>query len=211
MSAKRIDLAGKVFGKLTVLEYSHSNRYAYWKCRCECGKETIVRSSHLIAGLVKTCGCSWAENGKKTVIHAQNANVIHGDSKSRLYNIWSNMLQRCENENATGFALYGGRGIKVCPEWHDYVVFKEWALKNGYRDDLTIDRESVNGNYEASNCRWADTETQANNTRRNIVLTLNNETMTASQWAKQLGISRTTFFRLLKQGKNLEDIARRRA
>ena len=208
MAAKRIDLTGKTFGKLTVLGYSHSNRYAYWKCKCECGKETTVRSSHLLLGAVKTCGCSWQENGKKTIIHAQKANIVHGESKTRLHVIWTNIIQRCENEDSTGYKNYGGRGVRVFSEWHDFTVFREWAVKNGYNDKLSIDRIDVNGDYEPSNCRWVTIEIQANNKRKNVFITYNNETKTASKWAGILGISRTTFFRWLKQGKSLEDIIR---
>jgi hypothetical protein len=77
------------------------------------------------------------------------------------------MLQRCENPNATKYELYGGRGIKVCEEWHTYTVFRDWALSHGYADNLSIDRINPNGNYEPSNCRWA-TDKEQSNDRRNV-------------------------------------------
>jgi len=209
MAAKRNDLTGKIFGKLTVLGYSHSNRYAYWKCRCECGKETIVRSSHLVSGAIKTCGCSWQENGK----NAHEANLSHGgcrSGRSRLYIIWCNIIQRCENQNSTGYRYYGGRGIKIFSEWHDFKVFRDWATKNGYNDKLTIDRIDVNGNYEPSNCRWATMEVQANNKRKNVNLTYKGITKTAVQWAREYDIPISTFFRWLNEGESIEDIFQKR-
>jgi len=206
MPAKRIDLTGKIFGKLTVLEYSHSDKYAYWKCRCECGKKTIVRSSHLIAGLVKSCGCIVSEIGKRSIKIAQNVNRKHDDSKTRLFTIWVNMRQRCINPGYTGYKDYGGRGIKVCQEWENYLVFREWALSNGYAENLTIDRIDVNGNYEPSNCRWSDKTTQANNTRRNVYITYCGETKSIAQWAKGIDVPISTFARWLKNGESFEHI-----
>jgi hypothetical protein len=206
MAAKRKNLTRMKFGKLTVIRYAYSKRYAYWLCRCDCGKEKNVRSSHLIRGAVKTCGCSWIENGQRTIKFAQDSNVTHGDTvcgRTRLYGIWINMKQRCK---ADGHKDYGGRGIRVCDAWYDYTAFKRWALENGYNDTLSIDRIDVNGNYEPENCRWANNEIQSNNTRRNVFITCFGETKTVSQWAKYLGISLSTFSRWLKQGKTIEGI-----
>jgi len=211
MPTKRKDLTGMTFGNLTVIEYAYSKKYAYWKCRCKCGEETFVRSSHLIAGAVKSCGCVNSEIGKRTVKSAQNANRKHDESKSRLHVIWTNMKQRCGNSKNAGYKDYGGRGIKICHEWENcYIAFRDWALTNGYREDLTIDRIDNNGNYEPSNCRWANKEIQSNNQRRNINITYKNEIKTASEWAKELGISRTTFYRWLNQGKTIDEIANKR-
>jgi TnpA family transposase len=117
------------------------------------------------------------------------------------------MKQRCGNKNNRWYKDYGGRGIKIYPEWTDnYLTFRDWALSNGYADNLTIDRIDNNGNYEPSNCRWADKETQSSNQRRNIYLTYNNETKTVTQWAKEFGVSISTFRRWIKQGKSLDEI-----
>lgn len=109
--------------------------------------------------------------------------------KSRLYTIWKNMKARCSN-NASQNSYYGARGITVCEEWRNsYQAFYNWAMANGYTDELTIDRIDVNGNYEPSNCRWATLKEQANNKRNNRLLTYNGKSLTVSQWTKELGFN----------------------
>lgn len=109
-------------------------------------------------------------------------------SNTRLFWIWHSMMDRCSNKNAVGYKHYGGKGIQVCDEWKDSTAFIKWALANGYRDDLTIDRIDSNKNYEPDNCRWADWKVQANNTSRNHYLTINGETKTLAQWAEYYGV-----------------------
>lgn len=87
-------------------------------------------------------------------------------SSTRLYHIWVQMIQRCNNPKSTTYHKYGLKGIKVCDEWHDPYKFMGWALLNGYRDGLTIDRENFNLNYTPENCRWVTTEIQGINRRK---------------------------------------------
>ena len=84
----------------------------------------------------------------------KNPNYIHGYRGTKLYKIWRNMKSRCLNKNRENYQYYGGRGITIYPEWLDFIPFRDWALKNEYREDLTIDRKDINGNYEPSNCQW---------------------------------------------------------
>lgn len=99
------------------------------------------------------------------------------------------MLHRCENPKREKYPNYGGRGITVCDEWHNFSVFVEWAYSNGYESSLTIDRIDNNGNYEPSNCRWVDAVAQANNKSTNVVIEACGITGNATQWARLLGIS----------------------
>ena len=98
------------------------------------------------------------------------------------------MRQRCRDVNCTDFPDYGGRGIKVCQEWHDYAVFHAWAMANGYNDHMSIDRQDVDGDYSPDNCKWIAMEAQARNKRNNHKITYNGETKTLAEWAQIIGI-----------------------
>lgn len=101
--------------------------------------------------------------------------------------------------------MYGGRGITICDEWrNDFYSFYSWSIENGYKDGLTIDRVDNNKGYCPENCRWADLETQANNTRRNHYITYNNETKTLTQWAKLLNVNVETLRYRVNHG-NMKD------
>lgn len=122
--------------------------------------------------------------------------------KSRLSRIYDHMYQRCYNPNCKDYKDYGGRGITICDEWLDNtiisvrysrykkgkLIFKEWALSNGYADDLTIDRIDVNKEYFPNNCRFVDEKTQANNKRTNKYLSYKGKTQTLAQWCNELGL-----------------------
>lgn len=132
---------------------------------------------------------------------------IHGGKHTRLYNTWCSMRERCKNPHHSDYSRYGGRGIRVCEEWDkDYSIFRDWAMQNGYTDNLTIDRIDNNGNYEPCNCRWVTRREQNRNYSRNHFITYNGETKCLSDWADYFGISRTTVLFRLKQGKPLDEV-----
>lgn len=124
----------------------------------------------------------------------------------RLRGVWRNMIQRCHNPNHPQYCSYGGRGITVCDEWrNDYPCFREWALKNGYAQGLTIDRIDNNGGYSPQNCRWATYKEQNRNKRSNRNITLNGETKCLSEWAEFFGIGVPIVTRRLNDGWAEED------
>lgn len=114
----------------------------------------------------------------------------HGQSYTKLYGVWHGMIQRCENPKSKAAKNYCLKGIKVCSEWMNFSNFFEWSIKNGYKDGLTLDRIDSSKNYCPDNCRWVDRFVQNSNTSRNVYYTYNGKTMTASQWARELGITR---------------------
>lgn len=121
-------------------------------------------------------------------------------SKSKLYDVWYQMKKRCYRKENSNYKYYGERGITVCDEWKkDYKAFKSWAIANGYKEGLTLDRINSNGNYEPSNCRWATIEEQARNMRINVFYTVGNETHTLSEWARIIGKSKSTVHDGLKR------------
>lgn len=160
----RLHLEGERYGKLVVVEeaepiYSKTGKMIRrWKCKCDCGNITIVRHGDLRNGSTVSCGCY---NYQK-----ESAVKTHGYSRTKLGNVFEGMKQRCNNPKNKNYEKYGGRGIKICTEWlNDPKKFFDWAIKNGYKEGLSIDRIDVNGNYEPDNCRWADNETQCLNQR----------------------------------------------
>lgn len=208
--SKLIDMTGwkmKEHGfpesRITVIQKSENKKnddtHAYWLCECDCGKRFVASGKNLRKGKTLSCGCFRKEA-------SSNRNSTHHISKDRLYHIWLSTKARCYNPKLRSYKDYGGRGIIVCNEWkYNFENFEKWANENGYRDDLSIDRIDVNGNYEPSNCRWADILTQANNKRNNVYISYEGETLTLNQWSVKTGINRCTLrYRLYDLKWNVE-------
>ena len=142
-----------------------------------------------------------------TIIRAISERELYMDK--RLWKIWSSMHERCELQSHMHFKDYGGRGIFVCDEWSDYLPFAKWARKNGYADDLTIDRIDTDGDYEPSNCRWVTVKEQQNNKRNNHIVEYKGKRYTLTQLAEMVGIGKTTLRERLKMGWSVEDAVSR--
>lgn len=127
-------------------------------------------------------------------------------SHHRLYHIWFDMKRRCYQKQNKRWEKYGGRGIKVCPEWlNNFQAFFDWSMANGYAADLTIDRINMDGDYSPNNCRWADKFQQANNRSNNHYITYHGETKTMMEWSKVIGMSYTTLRRRINSGWDVKD------
>ena len=146
---------GMRFGKLTLIERLPGGQK--WLCQCDCGNMVTTQ----IAGGSRQCvSCGLKESSLKHIKHGYN----RAGKPERIYRIWIGMKSRCRNPNDTGYCYYGGRGIDICDEWWgDFDTFLEWAMDNGYSDDLTIDRIDVNDGYYPNNCRWITMAEQATN------------------------------------------------
>ena len=183
------NLVGMKFGRLTVMDReSPKSKKAkgLWVCKCECGNVIKVNTSDLKSGNTTSCGCKRKET-------LRQLRTKHGESNTRLYNVWSDMKKRCYNTKNVDYKNYGGRGISVCDEWMDFQNFYDWAIANGYdetapRGQCTIDRINVDGNYEPENCRWVDRYIQMNNKRNNRILTYNGESHTLAEWCEIVNI-----------------------
>ncbi|MBR6613181.1 MAG: hypothetical protein IKK84_00250 [Clostridia bacterium] len=196
---KFIDLTNEIIGRLTVIErVENIGKCTMWKCKCECGKEVVIRQPDLRSGRTQSCGCLHSEQ-------LSLRNTTHNLSKTKLCSIWRSMKGRCLNPKDQAYKNYGGRGVTICEEWsNNFVAFYNWAINNGYSEELSIDRIDNNGNYEPSNCRWATRKVQANNKRDNHYLIYNGKSQTISQWANELNIKPHTILRRLNLGWSVE-------
>jgi hypothetical protein len=203
-SSHIIDLTGKRFGRILVLSGVPSvpGKNKKWVCVCDCGTEKTITGQSLRDGKTISCGCFHRE------MVARNAainNRTHGRSRTYIYAVWRGMMVRCHKPTATSYPNYGARGIVVCERWHK---FENFLADIGERpsSNHSLDRIDNDGNYEPGNCRWATQEEQLNNTRVNVKITYNGETLTAIQWARKLGMAPHTVYNRHSKGWSPERI-----
>lgn len=192
-------LMGKRFGRLVVLQRVNNIKTSVaYLCECDCGKKIIVTAGRLISGNTKSCGCL---RNEKTGQRDKMRCTTHGKSRTRLYRIWATMKGRCFIKSHGAYKKYGARGILVCDEWkNDFATFEKWAIANGYREDLTLDRIDSNGHYCPKNCRWVSIQEQNQNRSCNRFLEYNGEKMTIAEWSRKLNIPYATINNRIKSG-----------
>lgn len=188
----RTQLAGQRFGLYTAVSYFGEGK---WICQCDCGKKSNVVTSNLLRGQSKSCGC------RKPEVSRQNM-LRHGLADSRIHRSWMSMRQRCLNQNDRAYKNYGGRGIGISDRW---LAFENFAQDMGSMPDgYELDRINVNGNYEPTNCRWANPKTQANNKRNNRILEIDGISKTLTQWCESTGITKSAAQKRLALGWSVE-------
>lgn len=217
MSSRAIEeKPGARYGRLTVIERKENNKHkiAMYLCKCDCGNEKVIKGTALRNGTTKSCGCyqrDVASATAKVYIASENfkppTRYRHGYANTRLFEIWCRMRERCTNPAKDHYDRYGGRGIKVCNEWmKDFVPFKEWALANGYQDNLSIDRIDNDGDYSPDNCRWATQSEQCRNRSNTVKLTHNGETKPLADWSELYGVKYKLAHERYKKGWPFERI-----
>jgi hypothetical protein len=176
-----IDLVGRKFGKLTVLERAQekSKGNTLWLCKCDCGNTSLVQGGSLRGEAVRSCGCLQKEKATK-----------HGMEGTSIYLVWASMKARCSDENKEFYKYYGGRGIAVCDRWKDFENF--YADMGDRPEGLSLDRIDNNKGYSPDNCRWATNLQQRRNTRINTWLEFNGERRVLTEWAEIVNLSPAT-------------------
>lgn len=209
------DLTGMRFGYLTCIE---PEKYGYgqykWLCKCDCGRMVSVRSWDIKSGKTRSCGCM------SSVLKCETRDKSGEESwknrrYDRLYRVWQGMKERCYNKNNKAYKSYGGKGIKVCPEWeHNYLCFKAWAYENGYDDNAhylkcTLDRIDNGKDYSPDNCRWVyDFKEQCRHKTTNNLISYNGETHCLQEWAEILGIHYSALAQRQRAGWSDEEIVK---
>jgi hypothetical protein len=194
-SEKKRDLSGEKFHSLTVIRATSHAEWGWlnWLCKCDCGKEVVVAGYRLVQGKIQSCGCA---RGKA----AKHNGCANGKSEP-IYQLWHHMKQRCYRKRNDNYATYGGRGITVCDEWRDnYPAFREWAIANGYRKGLQIDRIDNDGPYSPDNCQFTSPakntqkQPQVKLTPRRVLVIrrlMERTTLTAEEVGRLFGVTRS--------------------
>ena len=195
-----MDYINRKFHRLTVKErvgLDASGKNTLYRCSCECGTEVTVSRVNLRKEKTKSCGCMNRELSRER-------HLTHGLSKTRVYTIWTNMIQRCTNPKASEYKNYGERGITVCDRWKDFQQFYA-DMGEPPTDDHTIERKDVNGSYEKDNCEWIPSAHQSLNTRRSVTGTHMGRTQTITEWAREYNMHPSTLRIRMRRGMTLTE------
>lgn len=203
MIDRTVDITGMRFSKLTVLGYRGPATAdgRPWKCVCDCGNNVNASRSRLMSGHTRSCGCIKREVAAANV---KKLSLKHGLYETRVFKVWSSMIERCGNPSHPAYSQYGGRGITVCNRWLSSV--ERFLEDMGHPPDgLSIDRIDNDGNYEPGNCRWASRKEQSRNRRTNRIIEFRGERLCLMEWAERLGISFQTLRHRFLRGWSVED------
>lgn len=189
MGRPLIDLTGQRFGSWTAVALERSTRHrTWWRVRCDCGFNTTIRGDSLRGGQSLQCAPCAAASRSRT----------HGESRSPTHISWTAMRNRCLNGNHADFPNYGGRGVRICPEWDSYERF---VADMGERPrGMTLDRIDPDGDYRAANCRWATAMEQNRNRRKTVFLEADGRRQSLSAWAEELGFSHIMLYKRYAAG-----------
>lgn len=203
------DLTNQRFGRQVAIEPCGKNKYGniLWLCKCDCGNEHIVASGKLVQGKSRSCGCL----ARDIHISQLQTHGITTNGKPRTFIIWNGMKARCLNPKSYSYKSYGGRGISICEEWLTFENFHNWAINNGYEDNLEIDRIDNNGNYCPENCRWVTKKFNRTHQRKARYLKIFGLELNISQWCMEVKMSKSTAYKLLSESEKrfIEEVERR--
>lgn len=199
MKIQKVKIGDK-FNKLTVIKFLCKTKFSHkkWLCLCECGNEIEIDEYTLLKNARHSCGC-------ERNIRMKQLSTKHNLYGTKIYQIWISMKQRCYYKKYTHYKHYGSKGIEVCDEWKNNVVqFYNWALSNGYKEGLSIERIDINKNYCPENCKWIPKNEQQMNTSKTKKYKYQNEEHTLHYFSKLYSIPSTSLYRKIKNGVNIE-------
>ena len=195
INKKMNDISGEKFGRLTAIKPCGKNKWKniMWLCKCDCGKEHMATEGKLKQGKVRSCGCL----AKEMHIKQLETHGLTTGGKPRTFIIWNGMKARCLNPKNDSYKSYGARGIKICDEWMKFENFHNWAIANGYNDNLSLDRIDNDDDYKPSNCQWVTPSENYKKQRKARYITIDGVTLNVSDWCKYLKVSRYTAYKYL--------------
>lgn len=193
---------GKKYNKLTIISDAGSTGYGrtLCVCRCDCGREVEKVLSDVKTAVIKSC---WCLNGGTQISGEGHQSFKHGKKNHRLYSIMNKMKQRCYNLNHDAYERYGGAGVTICEEWRtDFMSFYDWAMSNGYKEELTIDRKENDKGYCPDNCRWVSITTQNRNKSNVRLITIEEDTKSLAEWLRdsRVSVTKSAFYHRVKEG-----------
>lgn len=203
--SKKNDYVGRVFERLSVIKDGGRDKRSnvLWLCSCICGGNTLAHAYDLRKGKIKSCGCYNRD---------KRANKTHGFAssgkrRSKVYSLWSSMVQRCTNPKDKNWYNYGGRGITICESWTRFEGFL--ADMGDKPEGLTLDRRDNNAGYDKNNCRWVTQMEQSKNTRSNVWVTIGDKTQILADWIRELHSSGAAVHYIMKKGLTHEEAIKR--